>query len=127
LQPIVGGRTLSPMAGVRWQAPVRMRAIFIVFVAAVALMCLGGLPGSAMAMMDGQGCSGSECDRQIAASRLFQFQAHSGLVGDFQAVLAAVGLDLPLTHDGPLAVAPPRVRQGRPSLAPFAPRSPPVA
>jgi hypothetical protein len=115
------------MVGVRGQAPLRFRAILIVLVAVGALACLGGLAGPAMAMADGQGCSGPGCGQQIVASRPPQFQAPSAPVADLLAIPAHVGADLSLAQDGAPAADPPPARLVWPALAPFAPRSPPVA
>ena len=126
LQAVVLGSIVQIMAGFSTRLPIRMRQIVIVLVALAALVCLGGLVGSAMAMADGQGCAGPGCDHQIASSRLLQFQTPSRSAVDLLAIPAAVAADLSLSQDEPPASRPPDIRLVWPSLAPFAPRSPPA-
>ncbi len=118
---------LIAMVGVSGQALVWRRVIVIVLIAVGALVCLGGLAGPAMAIADGQDCSGPSCDQQVIASRCLPMPAPSGRIADLLAIPAAVVADLAPPRANTSAVDLPHVGLVWWLLAPLASRSPPAA
>lgn len=115
------------MVGVLRGVPIRTREIVVVLVAVAALVCLGGLGGAAIVMGNGQSCAGPGCDQQIAASRSLQLKAPPAPAAELLAIPLAIAIDPSLPKEHRPAMGPPHVRLVWPSLAPFAPRSPPLA
>jgi hypothetical protein len=108
------------------RVPVSARTVVVVLIAVAALLCLGELARSAVALATGQDCFGPGCEDQIACGQPAQPQASPGFSTQVVALGAAVRMDLapPLRETVVVARAP--AISSWQSVALFAPRSPPA-
>lgn len=114
--------------------PFRMRiqgrrlTVVVLLLATAVAACLADLSGPTAAAASGQDCSSPVCEHQLVCGQPAQPQGWSGHQIHFVAVSATIEADLaPEMSCERLVLGSPPARLAWHSVAPFAPRSPPVA
>lgn len=112
------GRTL-----IRVMLPRALRGLIL---AITALVCFGGATTPAMMVSMGQDCVGPACEDQICGEAAPPY-VPSGFSVQLIMLSSAVERTPALARTETRSVGPPPQKAAQPSLAPAAPRSPPLA